>query len=296
MPYLLLSPASAGANEAAAAIAPAADSLSGALRYHMVQDEDTLVDLARTYDLGFVELVAANPGVDVWLPKSGTRVVLPTANLLPDAPRRGIVINLPELRLYHFPSDGQPVESFPLGVGRDGWLTPTGATSVVRKVVGPTWFPTERTRADRPELPASVPPGPDNPLGTHALYLGWPTYLIHGTNRPFGVGRRVSRGCIRMYPEDIVKLYAKVAIGTPVTVVDQPVKVGWHQGELYLEVHPTLAQVDQLENGSRFQAEPIDDLWRRLRLVAGEAADRLEWSTALRTARERTGVPIRVTR
>jgi len=293
---LLAAPGPAAANEAQAAIPAAVDSLVGTIAYHTAREEDTFVDLARAHGLGFVELVAANRDVDVWLPEPGTRIVLPKANLLPDAPRRGIVINLPELRLYHFPGEGQPVESYPLGVGRDGWLTPTGSTEIVRKVVGPTWFPTERTRADRPDLPKSVPPGPDNPLGTHALYLGWPAYLIHGTNRPYGVGRRVSRGCIRMYPEDVVKLYAKVPIGTPVTVVDQPVKIGWHQNELYLEVHPTLAQVDQLEFDHRFEPEPIDDLWRRLREVAGEAADRIEWSAALSAARERSGVPIRVTR
>src|SRR5690606_29607209 len=154
----------------------------------------------------------------------------------PDAPRDGIVVNLAELRFYYFRRKGEPrFLTRPIGIGREGFTTPLGQTTVVRKAKDPVWRPTAATRADRPDLPAAVPPGPDNPMGAYALYLGWPTYAMHGTNQPWGVGRRVSRGCIRLYPEDIEALYPLVPVGTRVTVVDQPLKVGWHMGELYLE-------------------------------------------------------------
>ena len=189
--------------------------------------EDTLIHLARNNGLGFVELRAANPTLDPWIPGAGARITLPKKHLLPDAPRKGLVINLSEMRIYYFKNPGEQPLTYPISIGREGLQTPKGTTSIVRKKEGPTWRPTARMREEDPELPASVPPGPDNPLGTHAMYLGWSQYLIHGTNKPFGIGRRVSSGCMRMYPEDIVKLFPMVPVGTKVTVVDQPVKVGW---------------------------------------------------------------------
>ena len=186
----------------------------GELRYHVTDADRTLLELAQQNDLGILEISAANPGIDVWVPGPERLIVLPTAHVLPETAKRGIVINLAELRLYLYREDS--VETHAIGVGREGFDTPEGSTHVVRKARNPTWRPTADTRADRPDLPAVVPPGPDNPLGERAIYLGWPTYLIHGTNKPFGVGRRVSRGCIRMYPESVADLFEKVRTDTPV--------------------------------------------------------------------------------
>ena len=133
-----------------------------------------------------------------------------------------------------------------------------GQTKIVRKKEKPTWYPTESTLRDKPEVGTVVPPGPDNPLGEYALYLGWPTYLIHGTNKPYGVGRRVSRGCIRMYPQGVERLFAEIPVGTPVTAVNQPVKLGWHMGELYLEAQPDFAQIDELEETQGISPRPAD--------------------------------------
>lgn len=280
----------------APAAAAAAGDLIGEIGTHETVAEDTLLHLARRYDLGFVELVAANPGVDPWLPGAGVRLVLPTAHLLPAAPRRGVVVNLAEQRLYHFPSAGGPVETYPLGTGRDGCQTPLGETRIAGKRARPTWIPPASIRAERPELPAAVPPGPDNPLGAFALDLALPGYVIHGTNKPLGIGRRVSHGCIRMYPEDIRRLFARVAPGTPVTIVDQPVKLGWSGNALFLEVHPSQTQADEIEASGRFTPQPIPDLATRVRDAAGLEAERLDWARVWATARQRRGVPVRITR
>jgi L,D-transpeptidase ErfK/SrfK len=258
--------------------------------------EDTLLDVARRFNLGFVEIVAANPETDPWLPGEGTEVVLPTVHLVPDVEPEGIVINLADMRLYYFDAeDGVPV-SYPIGIGRDGLGTPTGSTEIVRKKVDPSWHPTARMRAEDPELPEVVPPGEDNPLGNRAMYLGWPAYLIHGTNKPLGIGRRVSSGCIRMYPEDVVRLFEQADIGTKVTVVDEPVKLGWIDGELYLEAHPTQLQSDQIEVSGTFDPLVPASIVDQVQAVAGEHLDRLDWS-GIRTATvERRGYPIRITR
>ena len=269
----------------------------GEIIHYKTEYEDTLVKLARDHDLGFVEVRAANPLVDPWLPGAGVKMILPAMHLLPDAPRRGIVINLPEMRLYYFDNAGSPPASYPIGIGREGLLTPTGKTSVRSKIEGPTWRPTPRMRAEDPELPEVVPPGPDNPLGTHALYLGWAEYRIHGTNKPYGIGRRSSSGCIRMYPEDIVRLYPAVSEGTPVTVVDQPVKVAWIDDEFYLEVHPTMKQADRMElDGGMPTYEMTEADMRTIIRAAGPHADLLDWKAIRRLMRERNGYPVAVGR
>lgn len=257
--------------------------------------QDTLLDVARADQLGLPELMAANPGVDRWLPGKAKRLILPTQYILPDAPRKGIVINLAEMRLYYFAKEGW-VESYPIGVGRDAFTTPVGRTKVVRKKASPVWRPTAGARKDDPELPAVVPAGPDNPLGEYALYLGWPTYLIHGTSKPWGVGRRVSRGCIRLYPEDIEWLFENVPVGTPVRVVDQPIKLGRKKGQLYVEVHPSLIQVDELEETGVAKPDPLPDQTDRILVAAGDDIPRLDWSAVDRALRERSGLPIRITR
>ncbi len=279
----------------AAQAAEARDDIIGGVRVHHAVWEDTLMDIARANNLGYVELVAANPRIDPWIPGVGTEVVLPTAHVLPDGPREGIVLNLPEMRLYYYMPDGRVV-THPVGIGQEGWETPSGTTTIVRKKADPAWYPPASIRAENPELPGMVPPGPENPLGTHALYLGWPAYLVHGTNKPDGVGRRVSHGCIRMYPEDIAQMYRIVPPGTKFRAVNQPVKAGWRDGELYLEVHPTLRQVDQVEIDGTMPYEPLPDLNGVVRKAAGEQIDRVDWSVVQTIARERKGLPVRITR
>lgn len=259
--------------------------------------EDTFVHLARDYKLGFVELRAANPKVDPWLPGDGTKLILPTRHILPDAVHEGIVINLPEMRLYAYVNGDAAPTTFPLGVGREGLETPVGTTKIVRKKEGPTWTPTARMREEDPLLKATYPPGPDNPLGTHALYLGWPTYAIHGTNRPFGIGRRISSGCIRMYPEDISTFFDMIPVGTKVTVVDQAVKAAWIDDKLYIEAHPSLEQSLEMEETARIAAPKISDAdMEHIIKVAGEHKDRIRWAAVRTAIRERTGYPVYVAR
>jgi L,D-transpeptidase ErfK/SrfK len=269
-------------------------SIIGELTYHVTDEEDTLVDLALHYNLGFTELVAANQGVDPWVPGKGVQLLLPTSHILPSAERKGIVINLAEQRLYYFREDKRIIETAPIGIGSDGFKTPLGSTQVLRKRAKPTWYVPKSIRAREPDLPAVVPPGPDNPLGEYAFYLGWQAYLIHGTNRPFGVGRRTSHGCIRMYPEDIARLYKMVPIGTQVTVVDQPYKMAWFGGELYLEVHPTQAQADELEDEGKFTPSNHPELGTKLVEAAAKEADRLDWSAVRQAVAQRRGIPVPV--
>ncbi len=222
----------------------------GRLYKVLASEEDTLIDIARRYGLGYKEIRAANPGVDPWLPRAGTAVLLPTRFVLPDAPREGIVLNLAAMRLFHYPppAAGEPrlVITHPIAIGREDWPTPQGRTEVVAKVKDPSWNVPASIRAEHAAqgdpLPAVVPPGPDNPLGRYALRLGLPGYLIHGTNKPAGIGMRVTHGCVQLYPEDIESLFPEVAVGTPVRIVDQPVLAGWDRDELYLEAHPALAE------------------------------------------------------
>jgi L,D-transpeptidase ErfK/SrfK len=284
----------AGLTSAASAVS--GDDLIGEPTIHITDGEETLLEVARDNDLGILEILAANPGIDPWVPGEETSVLLPTQHILPDAPRDGIVINLAELRLYFFPGSGAAPQTHAIGIGREGFTTPLGETRVVRKSANPTWRPTPATRADNPALPAAVPPGPDNPMGQFALYLGWPTYAIHGTNKPPGVGRRVSRGCIRLYPEQIAALYPQVPVGTRVTVVDQPVKLGWHGGQLYMEVHPELSQLDQMERGDTFVPEPLPDVRPAVLTRAGAEAGRLDWPVIDVAIRQRLGIPVRITR
>ncbi len=288
---------SAGALQAIAPQSVAAtspDDVIGQLLIHTAKYEDTLLDLAIDNRLGFLEIRAANPDVDPWLPGAGTPVLLPLARILPNASRSGMVLNLPEQRLFLF-EKGRLVESFPIGVFRDGFSTPIGSTTVVRKVVDPTWYPTASTRRDDPTLPAAVPPGPDNPLGTRAMYLGWPRYLIHGTHKPYGIGRRVSRGCIRMYPADAERLFDMVPVGTRLQVVNQPVKIGWWSGELFVQAHPTMEQGVALEETGRIEPVEIPDIRSRMEAKAGPAIGRVDWPTVERVLKERRGYPVQVT-
>jgi lipoprotein-anchoring transpeptidase ErfK/SrfK len=199
---------------------PPSKDLVGRLEVRVARGEDTLVDLAPALGVGYVELLAANPGIDPWLPPRGARLLVPRARLLPSGRRDGIVVNLGDLRLYHFAKNGA-VRSYPIGIAKDGYATPMGETVVKGKREHPDWIPGPSARRDDPSLPERIKPGPDNPLGEHALYLAWATYLIHGTNEPRGVGRHSSRGCIRLYPDNIAELYGLVGPGTKVRVVNE---------------------------------------------------------------------------
>jgi L,D-transpeptidase ErfK/SrfK len=227
---------------------PSGNDVVGALTIAIARKEDTLLDIARRHGLGYEDIVRANPDVDTWLPGEGTEVVLPTRYVLPPGPRRGVILNLAEYRLYYYPEPkpGEPavVMTYPISIGRMDWETPLGRTSIISKVRNPAWYPPESIRAEHAAagdpLPRIVPPGPQNPLGEYAMRLGLPGYLIHGTNRPAGVGMRVTHGCIRMFPEDIDYLFGRVDVKTSVRIINEPVKVGWNGDELVVEVHRTL--------------------------------------------------------
>ena len=263
---------------------------------YVAKQSDSLVDLAVDLGLGFLELFAANDGVDPWLPGEGTEIIIPSTHLVPDGPHKGIIVNIGDQRLYYFPGSGKPMESWPIGIGREGFDIPLQQFSITAKRKHPTWVPTPSMRAAKPELPASVGPGPDNPLGDYALNLGSSLYRIHGTNLPYGVGRRVSSGCIRMYPADIETLFNKVPIGTPVRVVNQPAKLGWIDGDLYLEVHPEGEQLDELEVNYTFEPQLAPEFEEQVARVAGDQVERVDWSVVVRTWAHRTGVPMRITR
>lgn len=268
----------------------------GRIQTYVTNEEDTFIDIARNYDLGYVELRAANPKVDAWAPLPGTTVVIPSFKLIPRAPQNGIIVNLGEMRLYYFSKPGAEPFTHPLGIGREGLNTPTGTTSIIRKVAGPSWYPTARMRKEEPWLPAAVPPGPANPLGTHALYLGWPEIRIHGSNKPWGIGRRVSSGCMRMYPEDIIKTFDAVPVGAHVTVVDQPVLVAWVGGTLYLEANPSKIQSNEIEvDGTHTTQRPLTaGLRETIIRTAGKAAPNIEWDIVNKVMRERRGVPVAI--
>ncbi len=287
------------AASASAASPVVAGDVIGGMRTMTTTYDDTLLDIAHENDLGLIELMAANPGVDPWLPGTGVSLTLPNAHILPAGPRKGIVINTAELRLYYYGDPKNPV-SFPIGVGRDGYLTPLGTTTVVRKKEKPSWYLTPSEIADNPDLPTVIPPGPDNPLGSYALYLGWPTYLIHGTNTPWGVGRRVSRGCIRMYEEDVAALFQRVEPGTQVSVVDQPVKLGREDGEMFIEVQPSANQITVMEETSRSPGPeeplPIAEWADRILIAAGADIERLDWQAIELALAQRQGFPVRITR
>jgi len=252
------------------------DDVVGVLQVTRVQGEDTFSDIARRFNLGYEEMVRANPGIDPWVPGVGREIVLPTQYVLPDAPREGLVINLAQLRVFYFPKvkEGEPrtVITHPIGIGKIGWSTPLGTTKITSKVKDPTWHPPASVRKEHREagdpLPARVPPGPDNPLGNRMMRLGWPSYLVHGTNKPYGVGMRSSHGCMRFYPEDILQLYDDIPVGTKVTVVDQPFVFGWHQGALYVQAFP-IQEDDEREHPkgahALLNAAISDEMWQTVK-------------------------------
>ncbi len=256
--------------------------------------EDTLYDLARTYSLGSEELIRVNPGVDPWLPGAGKKLVIPGRHILPPGPHEGIVVNLPEHRLYYFPKpnrDGsREVITYPVSIGKMDWRTPLGLTHVIQKIKNPVWYPPESVRKEHAAagdpLPASVPSGPDNPLGLFAMRLaaGNGTYLIHGTNNPIAVGLAVTHGCIRMYPSDVEALFPLIPVGTPVHLINEPVKVAWVDGELLLEAHPP---VDAEGQTVEPQLEQFSEL---LQKAVGDSTVAINWDYAREVLQKSDGV------
>jgi L,D-transpeptidase ErfK/SrfK len=279
------------------------DDVVGTLQVTKVQGEDTFSDIARRFNVGYEEMVRANPGIDPWVPGVGREIVVPTQYVLPKAPREGLVINLAQLRVYYFPKvkEGEPqtVLTHPIGIGKVGWSTPEGTTKVMSKAKNPTWTPPASVRKEHREagdpLPRVVPPGPDNPLGAHKMTLGWPSYLVHGTNKPYGVGMRSSHGCIRFYPEDIAELYDDIPVGTKVTVVNQPFVFGWHKGALFVQAFP-VAEDDEREHptgaDSLLNAAISDQMWQTVK----EHNVSIDLDLVTRLADDPRGIAMPVTR
>jgi L,D-transpeptidase ErfK/SrfK len=283
-------------------VAPGQD-VVGRLQATVSRQEDTFADIARRFNVGYNELVRANPKVDPWLPGEGTTIVLPTEFILPDAPREGLVLNLAQMRLYYFPKPkkGAPAEviTHPIGIGKVGWATPEGTTKVTSHVKDPTWTPPVSVRKEHAKdgdiLPATVPPGPDNPLGRHMMRLGWPSYLIHGTNKPPAVGMRASAGCVRLYPEDIAQIFEAVPDGTKVTVVNQPVLLGWRGETLLVQAYPPLEDDGRdwsdVPKALRQKAKkPKAALWKKV----AEHGDAIDWDAVGAAAAEPRGIALPV--
>jgi len=288
----------------------------GALSGVTARYEDTLVDIARRHGLGYQDIVRANPDVNVWLPGAGTEVVLPTRFVLPPGPREGLVLNLAEYRMYYYPDakDGEPayVYTYPMSIGRMDWETPLGRTTITAMATNPAWYPPQSVReehaADGDPLPRIVPPGPKNPLGTRAMRLGIPGYLIHGTNKPAGVGMRVSHGCVRMFPEDIEFLFRHISVDTPVRIINAPVKIGWDGEVLVAEIHPLLETpqplVEQsLQHVEEMDAdievpevvtpskEPLTQVTEQFITATSERAGQLDWDLVERLVERSNGIP-----
>ncbi len=255
------------------------DDVIGTPFYVKSSAQDTLLDIGRQHGLGYDEMQQANPKVDMWVPGDDKDVLLPVQHVLPDGPREGIVLNIAEKRMYYYRT-ALEVETFSAGTGREGWETPVGNYTIIEKIKDPTWRPPESIRrehaANGDPLPEVVPAGPDNPLGAYAMRLSNPSYLIHGTNKPWGVGMQVSHGCTRMYPEDIERLFGQVETGTPVRIVNEPYKVGWLGDTLYLEVNvppdaPKKAP-EEVVPGSIANADGVVVDWNEVRRAVAENA------------------------
>ncbi len=279
------------------------DDVVGVTQITRAGAEDTFSDIARRFNLGYEELVHANPGIDPWLPGADREIVLPTQFVLPDAPREGLVINLPALRVFYFPKpkDGEPqrVITHPIGIGKVGWSTPEGSTKVTGKRKNPVWTPPASVRKEHLEngdpLPKVVPPGPDNPLGAFAMTLGWPSYLIHGTNKPYGVGMRSSHGCMRFYPEDVALLFDQIPVGTAVHVVNQPFLMGWHDGAIYVQAIPKLEDDERPHAdaaGTLLNSAISDTLWQK----AKSHAVAVDLESVAKVVKEQRGIALPVSK
>lgn len=275
---------------------PEGSRLTGAVQVITVPEDNTLPleAFAARFGQGLSNMLEANPGVDPFLPKGGTQLVIPQQLILPATPREGIVVNVAEMRLYYYPPESNTVEVFPIGIGLAGRETPRNwVTAVERKQEGPTWTPTANTRREYAKegktLPAFVPPGPDNPMGLYAIYIGR-LYAIHGTNADFGIGLRVSQGCIRLRNDDIKYLFDNVPIGTRVQLIDQPVKITSEpDGSRWVEVHEPLSR-----NRAEFESTnkvPLPVTPALSAMLKGEGIDANRVDEALE---RRSGMPVNI--
>ena len=268
----------------------------------IIGKDDTLPDVARRFDVGYEEMLMANPGVDAWLPGAGREVVVPTQFVLPAAPHDGVVVNVAAMRIFYYPphKKGEPetVYTHPLGIGKVGWKTPEGTTKIIGRQKDPIWVVPKSVRDEHAEngdkLPAQVPPGPDNPLGQYEFRLGWPSYLIHGTNKPYGVGMRSSHGCMRLYPEDIAVFFDLIPIGTKVTVVNQPYLFGWRDGTLYFQAYTVME--DDSRNWSKDRKRLLANLLSpKLRVKIAEHDEEIDWQRVGELAHTPRAVPVPIT-
>jgi L,D-transpeptidase ErfK/SrfK len=284
------------------AIDPATD-IVGVVQKTRATKEDTLTDIARRFNVGYEEIVRANPGVDPWLPGENREIIIPSQFILPNAPREGIVINAAAMRLFYYPKvkkgEQQYVHTYPIGIGKVGWKTPEGVTKLVRKQKDPTWRPTasiikEHLKERGEKLDPVIGPGPDNPLGRYAFYLGWPTYMVHGTNKPAGVGLRSSHGCIRLYPEDIAVLFETAPLGTPLRVVNQPFLFGLYDGELHIQAFDVLE--DDPRDWKKAQAKLLNKaMAERIQKELAARKEKIDWDAVARLSNEPRGIPVSVT-
>jgi L,D-transpeptidase ErfK/SrfK len=282
-------------------LAPGQD-VVGVVQVVTAGKDDTLTDIARRFNVGYEEILRANPKVDPWLPGEGTEIVVPSQFILPDAPREGVVINIAAMRIFYYPpvkkGERQVVLTHPIGIGKVGWRTPEGVTKIVRRQKDPTWRVPESVRKEHHEngddLEPVIGPGPDNPLGKYAFYLQWPSYLIHGTNKPAGVGLRSSHGCIRLYPEDIEQFYTLVPVGTQVRVVNQPFLFGWRDGQLYMQPYDVLE--DDTRDWSKAQRKLLtQSLATRLQQEVKAHHEQVDWQLVSTLAHSPRGVPVPIT-
>ena len=274
----------------------------GYVQKTIVGKEDTLPDIARRFDVGYEEMLTANPGVDPWLPGVGREVIVPTQFVLPAAPHEGVVVNVAAMRIFYYPphKKGEPqiVFTHPIGIGKVGWKTPEGTTKIVGRQKDPVWVVPKSVRDEHAEdgekLPAQVPAGPDNPLGQYMFRLGLPSYLIHGTNKPYGVGMRSSHGCMRLYPEDIAVFFDLIPIGTKVTVVNQPYLFGWRDGTLYLQAYTVMEDDsrDWNKNRKRLLAKLLNP---RLQKNIREHDNEIDWQRVGDLAHTPSAVPVPIT-
>jgi L,D-transpeptidase ErfK/SrfK len=265
------------------------DDVIGQLAVIKLENGDTLPDIARHFSLGINALSAANPGVDVWVPEAGERIILPLSFVLPDTPRNGIVVNLATMRLFQFKGDSKSLEvsTYPVGIGTEERPTPTGQMRVIRKATRPTWHVPASIAKDHRQkgdpLPAEVPPGPENPLGEYALYLSNSGYLIHGTNKPASIGLNATNGCMRLYPENIEMLYKDTPVNTPVLIVNQPYLIGQRDGVLYMEAHKPMEESGAVE---------LEKCYAKLRTIEKKTTHPLDWKKIKEVQTEARGIPV----
>ena len=267
------------------------EELLGNLSYYKIENNDNLIEIARKNNLSFPEIMIANPKIDdPWMLNEGEIIILPKRHILPDSKKEGIVVNKGDLRVYFYGEDSK-ILSYPIGIGRGDWETPTGSTKITGKKKNPYWTVPKSILEEEPHWPKVVKPGPENPLGTRAIYLSMTGYLLHGTNKPWGVGMKVSHGCIRLFPENIEELFDYVRVGQKVEIVDQPVKAGWYGGVLYLEVHTMHPYGLEENQGLKPNIRLLPKAASIIQAKAGVYIGRVNWENVTKIVKKASGIP-----